>query len=366
MLKEKRKKYLLTFFIILIIVIITYFAYTFIYSSKTISTENAYTKADVAQVIPKINAPVKQVNVIDTQYVKKGAPLIILDDKDVKIKLDIAKANLEETKREVAKLISNDNEFSKKINLDNSKINLLKATIEKSHIEFLKAKKDLLRYKKLLKTKSVSQQRFDDIKLSYDNAKKTWEEAKLNLKSAITSKTVTKAQKESNLQLIKDKKVETNPKVLKAKAEYEKALLDMRRTIIKAPISGIITQKNVKIGQYVNTNSQLLTIVPIDKVYVDANFKESKLEDVKIGQNVDLYSDLYGSNVIYHGTVEGISSSTGSELSMIPAQNATGNWIKVVQRLPIRIKLNKQELSKKPLYTGLSMHVQIFLDNNSK
>ncbi|AXX92578.1 EmrA/EmrK family multidrug efflux transporter periplasmic adaptor subunit [Malaciobacter molluscorum LMG 25693] len=365
MLKEKRKKYLSIFFLFIFIVAIIYIVYHFIYASNFISTENAYTKADVAQVIPKINAPVKDVKVIDTQYVNKGDIIIILDDEDAKIALKSAKANLEEKKREIEKLISNDEEFIKKINLDNSKINLLKTTKEKAYIELQKAKKDLIRYSHLLKSKSISQQNFDDIKLAYDNAKKSWQEANLNLESAITSKTVTKAQKQSNLQLIKDKKIETNPQVLRAKANYEKALLDLKRTIIKAPISGIVTQKNVKIGQFVNTNSQLLTIVPISKIYVNANFKESKLKDLKIGQKVELFSDLYGENTIYHGVVEGISSATGSELSLIPAQNATGNWIKVVQRLPIRIKLNEDELLKKPLYTGLSMHVKVSLDKSN-
>ncbi|QDF28678.1 HlyD family secretion protein [Halarcobacter anaerophilus] len=360
--KAERKKYLILFFSIVIFVFFLYGIYIFIYGSKTISTENAYTKADLAQVSPKIASPVKSVDVIDTQYVKKGDILVVLDNSDEKIALNMAKANLKSTKRKIEELISKDEEFAKKLDLDNARIEALKAVEEKTFIELQKAKKDLKRYKQLLKQKSISIQKFDDIKLVFDNSKKSWEEAKLNLKSEAASKLVTLAQKESNLQLIKDKNIETNPDVLNAKATLEKAQLDLERTIIKAPISGIVTQKNVKVGQYVTTNNKLLTIVPIDNIYVNANFKESKLKKVKIGQKVELHSDLYGDNIVYHGIVEGISSSTGSELSLIPAQNATGNWIKVVQRLPIRIKIDKSDLKANPLYMGLSMYVKIYLD----
>jgi len=147
--------------------------------------------------------------------------------------------------------------------------------------------------------------------------------------------------------------------VLSAKSELEQANLDLERTIIKAPINGIIVHRQVQLGERVQVGMQLLSITPTYDLHVDANFKEVQLRKVKIGQKVKVTSDKYGSSVVYHGTVAGFSGGTGSSLSIIPAQNATGNWIKVVQRVPVRIKLDEKELHEHPLQLGLSMQVDI-------
>jgi membrane fusion protein (multidrug efflux system) len=159
--------------------------------------------------------------------------------------------------------------------------------------------------------------------------------------------------------LIRGVDTDHNPEVLAAKAALDKASLDLSRTAIRAPFDGVVAQNRAQIGQRVHVGDVLMSVVPISQAYVDANFKEGQLTKVRQGQNVTLTSDLYGSGVVFHGKVEGLSGGTGSAFSVIPAQNATGNWIKVVQRLPVRIALDPQELSEHPLRVGLSMNAEI-------
>jgi membrane fusion protein (multidrug efflux system) len=150
-----------------------------------------------------------------------------------------------------------------------------------------------------------------------------------------------------------------NPEVLAAKAALEKAQLDLDRTIIRAPIDGVVAQNTAQIGQHVAPGAPLMSVVPVAQAYVNANFKESQLDRVRNGQPVTLTSDLYGSSVVFHGRVAGLGGGTGSAFAVIPAQNATGNWIKVVQRLPVRIALDPTELAAHPLRVGLSMYAEI-------
>ena len=153
--------------------------------------------------------------------------------------------------------------------------------------------------------------------------------------------------------------VPTNPEVVAARARYEKARLQLERTVIRAPVAGVVTSRQVQVGQRIQPGANLMTVVPVQEAFVDANFKEGQLAKVKAGQKVELVSDLYGDKVKFHGTVVGMSGGTGSAFALIPAQNATGNWIKVVQRVPVRIRLNTQELKAHPLRVGLSMEARI-------
>ncbi|MDB5978300.1 MAG: EmrA/EmrK family multidrug efflux transporter periplasmic adaptor subunit, partial [Nevskia sp.] len=150
-----------------------------------------------------------------------------------------------------------------------------------------------------------------------------------------------------------------NPEVLAAKAALDKANVDLERTVIRAPVDGIVAQNTAQIGQHVRPDAPLMAVVPISQVYVDANFKEGQLDRVRPNQPVTLTSDLYGGGVVFHGHIDGLGGGTGSAMAVIPAQNATGNWIKVVQRLPVRIKLDPKELAEHPLRVGLSMTARI-------
>jgi membrane fusion protein (multidrug efflux system) len=153
--------------------------------------------------------------------------------------------------------------------------------------------------------------------------------------------------------------VDANPQVAAARAALNTAKLDLERTTIRAPIDGVVTRRQVQVGQRVQVGSQLMTLVPTSQVYVDANFKEAQLRKVQVGQCATLESDIYGGGVVYHGKVVGLSGGTGSAFALIPAQNATGNWIKVVQRLPVRIALDRLELASHPLRVGLSMEATL-------
>jgi membrane fusion protein (multidrug efflux system) len=159
----------------------------------------------------------------------------------------------------------------------------------------------------------------------------------------------------SNEALTQGVSIETAPDVAAARARLAQARLNLDRTVIRAPISGVVTQRQVQVGQRIQAGAPIMTLVPLDAVFVDANFKESQLRDVKPGQKVELTADFYGSDVTFHGTVKGFAGGTGAAFSLIPAQNATGNWVKVVQRLPVRITLDRRELAEHPLRVGLTM-----------
>jgi membrane fusion protein (multidrug efflux system) len=166
-------------------------------------------------------------------------------------------------------------------------------------------------------------------------------------------------QREANLVLISGTPLDQNPEVAAARARLDAAKLALERTVIRSPIDGVVSKKQVQVGQEVQAGTPLMTVVPVNAVYVDANFKEVQLKKVRIGQPVTLTSDLYGGGVKFHGRVVGLSGGTGSAFSLIPAQNASGNWIKVVQRLPVRIALDPKELAEHPLRVGLSMKAKI-------
>jgi membrane fusion protein (multidrug efflux system) len=163
----------------------------------------------------------------------------------------------------------------------------------------------------------------------------------------------------ANAVLVNGTTVDTNPEVAAARARFEQAQIDLERTIIRAPVDGVVVQRAVHVGQRVQSGTSLMSIVPVGEAYVDANFKEGQLTEVREGQEVELTSDLYGSDVVFHGRVVGLSGGTGSAFALIPAQNATGNWIKVVQRLPVRIALDRDDLLQHPLRVGLSMEATI-------
>lgn len=267
-------------------------SYWILIGSKHVSTDNAYVAADIAQVSARSAGTVKDVLVTDTQNVKAGDVLVILDDSDANIALKQAEANA-----------------------------------ARADAEFERAQTNLNRRNKLSTSGFVSTEELN----SFENAYKV---AKANADMA--------------------------------KASLEQAQLELQRTVIRAPIDGVVAKREVQLGQRIAPGSHLLSLVPVSQVYVNANFKEVQLVKVKIGQPVELHADLYGSKVTYHGKVAGVSGGTGSSFAILPAQNATGNWIKVVQRLPVRIELDKKNLAQYPLRVGLSMHADINIGKHVK
>ncbi|MDE2466536.1 MAG: efflux RND transporter periplasmic adaptor subunit [Alphaproteobacteria bacterium] len=320
---------------VIAVVAAVYGIYWYFIGSHYVSTDDAYVHASLAQITPRINGTVIRVPVYDTEHVKKGQILAMLDPSDARIALAQAKANYQLSRRQVEQTIASEA--------------AAQADVAARQADLVRARQDYRRRAGLSKTGAVSA---DEITA----ARQAYATASANLIAA--------QRKEAALSaLVGDTDVAHNPTVLAAKAALDKARLDLERTVIRAPMSGVVAQKQIQVGQHVDIGARLMSVVPISKVYVDANFKESQLDGVRIGQSATLTSDLYGSGVTFHGLVAGLSGGTGSAFAVIPAQNATGNWIKVVQRLPVRIEIDRQDLVKHPLRVGLSMSVTIKLSH---
>lgn len=287
--KKNRKRMFLILISVVLIAGLSYGAYYYIIGSKYVKTDNAYVGAEIAQVTPAVGGTIKEIKYNDTDRVKAGDLLVVIDDTDCQLVLANAQTDL-----------------------------------AKAQVDFNRTKIDYDRRISLEKSGSVSGE-------EVTNAKNAFKAAEASLQGA--------------------------------KVRVEQAKIDLQRTLVKSPVDGVIAKRQVQLGQRVQIGVPLMSVVPLDKVHVDANFKEVQLRKVRLGQPVTLKSDLYGSSVLFHGKVVGIAGGTGSAFAVIPAQNATGNWIKVIQRLPVRIELNSEELRQHPLQVGLSMEVSIDVSN---
>jgi membrane fusion protein, multidrug efflux system len=322
-----------------------YGLYALIFSGKTVTTDNAYVGADLAQVTPLVAGPVAKVLVRETETVKAGTPLVLLDDSDARILVDQAKAALGQAERRVRTYEANDTALAGQLAARESDIARARSDLER-------ARTDLERRQALAASGAVSGDELTTAKNQFAVAQAALAQAQAGRAAAVGSR-------EANRVLISGATLEQNPEVAAARARLDAAQLALSRTVIKAPIDGEISKKQVQVGQQATVGVPLMSIVPSLQAYVDANFKEVQLAQVRAGQPVTLTSDLYGKDVTFHGRVRGLSGGTGSAFSLIPAQNASGNWIKVVQRLPVRIDLDPKELAIHPLRVGLSMKAAV-------
>jgi membrane fusion protein (multidrug efflux system) len=329
--RAKRKKWLLILASTVLSNAIAYGLYSHYYGSKFISTDNAYTAAENAQVTPAVSGIVREVRVNDTQQVQKGDVIVVLDDTDARLALAQSEAELGRALRRVRGYVATDRSLA--------------AQLAAANADLARAKVDLERREVLAASGSVSG---DEL----TKARNAFATAQASVTAAVSAR-------EANAVLIVDATEETNPEVSLARAKRDQALVNLERTVIRAPKAGVIARRSVQVGQQVQAGAPLVWVVPVNEVHVDANFKEVQLERVRIGQPVEVKSDLYGRAVSYHGTVAGLAGGTGSTFATIPAQNATGNWIKVVQRVPVRIQLDAAELAARPLQVGLSMTATI-------
>ena len=320
-----------------------------------VTTDNAYVGADVAQVTPLVGGPVREVLVQDAQQVRRGDVLIRLDDTDARIALARAEAELAAAERRVRSLIANDGERSAQVAAraaDGARANALvagaRADLERANI-------DLQRRENLAQSGAISDEELSTARNARNSAAASLQAAQATVAQASAQRQAAIGSRSTNQALIGDGNVDTNPDVLAARAAVAQARLDLQRTVIRAPVDGIVSRRQVQVGQRVQAGAMLMVIVPIQSAYVDANFKEVELADVRPGQSVTLTSELYGEEVEFHGRIVGFSGGTGAAFALVPAQNATGNWIKVVQRLPVRVALDPRELARHPLRVGLSM-----------
>jgi membrane fusion protein (multidrug efflux system) len=324
-----------------------------------VSTDNAYVSADSAQVTPLVSAAVLEVAVVNTQVVHKGQVLLQLDDSDARLAVAKAQAEYLKARRQFAQTAANSGSLAAQINARDADIGQAQAQLASAAATFNKARIDLSRRQDLAASGAVSGEELTTARSAYSTAQANLSLARAAISQASATRGAARESWAANEALISGSTIDTSPEVAAAKAKLDQALLDLQRTVILAPVDGVVTNRQVQVGQRIAAGSPVMTIVPTGSVYVDANFKEGQLKKVIPGQKVELVSDLYGKDVVYHGRVAGFSGGTGSAFSLIPAQNATGNWIKVVQRLPVRVQLDPKELAAHPLRVGLSMEAII-------
>ncbi|WP_369799573.1 efflux RND transporter periplasmic adaptor subunit [Neisseria sp. 74A18] len=300
-------------------------------------TDDAYVAGHLVQITPQIGGTVRRVAVDDTDIVKKGDVLVVLDDTDFQLEYDRAQNELIQAIRQNKR--------------QTAATSQAKAQVLIRKAELAKAQADLRRRESLEGTDAVSGEELSHARAAVVQAQAALKavEAEADSAQALLGKNIPLRQQ---------------PAVQTAISHIKDAWLNLQRTQIRAPMAGQIAKRNIQVGQRIAPGALLMAVVPLNNLWVDANFKEVQLRKMRIGQPVTMTADLYGSRVVYHGKVMGLSAGTGSAFSLLPPQNATGNWIKVVQRVPVRISLNPQELKANPLRVGLSMSVKVDTANS--
>jgi membrane fusion protein (multidrug efflux system) len=334
---------------------IGYGGYELLYAERFVSTDDAYVGAETAQVTSAISGIVSTVAVTDTQEVKRGDVILRLDDTDARLALDQAEAELGRAVRRVRGYVANDESLAATLAARSSDEQRAAAQLASAQADFERAQIDLQRREALAGSGSVSGDELTRARNAFETAKANLAAAKAAAAQAHANTGAAVGSRAANAVLIANATEDSNPEVALARARRDQARVNLERTLVRAPVDGVVVKRSVQVGQQVQAGSPLLSVVPLAQVHVDANYKEGQLDKVRVGQPVTLESDLYGRHVTYHGTVAGLSGGTGAAFAVIPAQNATGNWIKVVQRVPVRIRLDAVELKAHPLQVGLSM-----------
>ena len=295
------------------------------------TTDDAYVNGDVVQITSQVPGTVVKIAAHDTDFVTAGTTLVQLDTADAKVALEEAQAGLAKAVRQVRNLFETSAQ--------------LKEAVRQRETDLAKARDDLRRREKLASTGAVSGEEI--------------QHARDQVSAAQASLAVAERQLAGQHALVDRTTIDDHPDVQNAAARMREAYLAYARTALPAPVSGYVAKRTVQLGQRVGAGTPLLAVVPLDDVWVDANFKEGQLRDMRVGQPVTLTADLYGGKLEYHGKVAGFGAGTGGAFALLPAQNASGNWIKIVQRVPVRIALERGELLKHPLQIGLSMQVKV-------
>lgn len=325
--------------------------YEWLVASHYEDTDNAYVQGNVIQITPQIGGTVMAINADDTDFVKAGQPLVQLDPADAKVALEQAEAALAQAVRQVRTLYANNGSLA-------AQITLRQADIVKAQSDIAKAQDDLQRRRALSGNGAVSKEELNHAETALDNAKSQLAAAQAGVVAA-------REALASNQSLTEGTSVAQHPSVLAAAAKVREAYLATQRVALPAPVDGYVAKRTVQLGQRVAAGTPMMSIVPLNQLWVDANFKEVQLRNIRIDQPVKLRADVYGKKVEYTGKVAGLGVGTGSAFALLPAQNATGNWIKVVQRVPVRIALDPEQLKANPLRIGLSMDAEIDISQKS-
>jgi len=334
--KKKTRKIALLFLAVLFIVIgVAYLVYWFMVLRHYQDTDDAYVAGNQAQVMAQVSGSVNKVWFDNTDYVKKGDVLVTLDKTDAQQAFEKAQTALATTVRQTHQLIINGKQYQ--------------ATIDLQKTALEQAQSDLKRREPLGAANLIGREDLQHARDAVATAK-----AQLD---------VATQQYNANQAMILNTSLENQPAVKQSAAELRDAWLALARTEVVSPVDGYVSRRSVQVGSQISSTTPLLAIVPANNLWVDANFKETQLAGVRIGQSATVVSDIYGDDVVYHGKVVGLDMGTGSAFSLLPAQNATGNWIKVVQRLPVRIELDPKEVAQHPLRIGLSTLVTVDTTN---
>ena len=328
---QQRKKGLSIFILLLLLISIGSAAYWYFFIKGFEETEDAYVSGNQVMVSAQVAGNISKINVDNMDPVQAGDVLLELDDTNAKLSFEQAKSNLANAVRQVSQL--------------NYTVKQLKSAVRANEITLAQAQGNLNRRVQLVKDGAIDKE-------SFQHAKEAVELAKANL-------TTSQNQLEANQALLLDGPLSEQPQIQSAVSNLKQAWLNLERTKIRSPIKGYVARRNAQVGQAVSVGGALMAVVTTDQMWLDANFKETQLTHMRIGQPVEIHFDLYGKDKTFNGKVVGIEMGTGSAFSLLPTQNATGNWIKVVQRVPVRIQLDPQQLSENPLRIGLSATVKV-------
>ena len=328
---QQRKKGLSIFILLLLLISIGSAAYWYLFIKGFEETEDAYVSGNQVMVSAQVAGNISKINVDNMDPVQAGDVLLELDDTNAKLSFEQAKSNLANAVRQVSQL--------------NYTVKQLKSAVRANEITLAQAQGNLNRRVQLVKDGAIDKE-------SFQHAKEAVELAKANL-------TTSQNQLGANQALLLDGPLSEQPQIQSAISNLKQAWLNLERTKIRSPIKGYVARRNAQVGQAVSVGGALMAVVTTEQMWLDANFKETQLTHMRIGQPAEIHFDLYGKDKTFNGKVVGIEMGTGSAFSLLPAQNATGNWIKVVQRVPVRIQLDPQQLAENPLRIGLSATVKV-------
>jgi membrane fusion protein (multidrug efflux system) len=347
----KRKRALTILATVVIIAGLGWATYEYLVASHYEDTDNAYVQGDVIQITPQLSGTVLAIQANDTDFVKAGQVLVQLDPADTKIALAQTQASLALAVRQARTLYAN-------IVTLQAQIAQHEADVSRARVDVERTNDDLKRRQSLIGNAAISTEELKHAQQQLDSAQNS-------LAAAQAGALTAREQLSSNLVLTEGMRVEQQPSVQLAAAHLREAFLASQRTALLAPVDGYVAKRTVQLGQRVAAGTPLMSVIALSQVWVEANFKEVQLRNIRIGQPVKLVADQYGKKVSYSGAISGLGAGTGAAFSLLPAQNATGNWIKVVQRVPVRIALDAKQLTDHPLRVGLSMTAEVDISNTN-
>ena len=327
----KRRKILLVIALIFIVIGALAAVYWVLVLSKREKTDDAYVNGNKVTISAQVAGTVVAVLADDTQLVKAGQVLVKLDPIDAETALSRSANALAQTVRQVRQQKATADQYD--------------SAIETRRLELARAETDLAKREPLLAERAIPAEEVRHAQEGVELARAALTQAQRQSKSAHA--------------LVDGTPVQSNPAVLQARDVYRDAWISAQRNAVVAPVTGYVAERSVQLGQHIQAGQALMSVIPLNSLWVDANFKEAQLRNLRIGQKAEVRSDLYGGSYIYHGRVEGMSAGTGAAFSLLPPQNASGNWIKVVQRVPVRIQIDDGDLVKSPLRVGLSATVTV-------